>query len=55
MVNGYQRSPDGQGWVETPDRARCCVRHADRLLAPADRLYCVECRAEADAKEGEAP
>ena len=49
VVDGYRRVPGG--WVETEERSRYCVRHADRPLAPGDRLYCRPCRAEADAKE----
>ena len=48
MANGYQRAPDGRGWVETAERGRTCVHHADRPLAPDDRLYCAPCRAETE-------
>ena len=46
-VNGYRRVPGG--WVETEERAACCVIHADRPLAPGDKLLCAGCRAAADA------
>jgi hypothetical protein len=46
-VNGYRRVPGG--WVETEERAAGCVIHADRPLAPGNLLYCVGCRAAADA------
>jgi hypothetical protein len=49
VVDGYRRV--GQVWMETEARAQCCLRHADRPVAPGDRLYCRPCRAEADAKE----
>jgi TubC N-terminal docking domain len=54
-AGGWRRVPGG--WQETEERARRCVVHADRRLAEGDRLYCPECRAEADAKgdEGTAP
>ena len=49
-VNGYRPAPDGRGWVETGARARRCVRHDDRPLAPDDPLYCPPCRAEIEAE-----
>jgi len=49
-ANGYRPVPGG--WIETEARARCCVKHADRPVAPEDKLYCVECRAEADPSHG---
>jgi TubC N-terminal docking domain len=45
-VDGYRRVP--RGWAETEERSRHCVVHADRALAPGDRLYCPECRVGAD-------
>ena len=49
-ANGYRPVPGG--WIETEARARCCVRHADRPLLEGDKLYCIECRAEADPAHG---
>ena len=45
-VDGHRLVPSGR--AETEEPARCCVVHADRPLAPGDRLYCAECRSGAD-------
>ena len=44
-MNGYRRVQGG--WVETAERARRCVIHADWPLRPGDKLRCVGWRAEA--------
>ncbi|MDP8924703.1 MAG: CHC2 zinc finger domain-containing protein [Chloroflexota bacterium] len=41
---GFVPSTDGPGWVLTPERAASCVAHADRPLAPGDKLFCEPCR-----------
>ena len=46
VPDGWQRVPGGV--QETPEHARQCVRHPDRLLAVGDPLYCPACRAEAN-------
>jgi hypothetical protein len=50
QANGYRCVPGG--WVETAERSVRCVVHADRPLAPGDKLLCVGCQLEADAMPG---
>jgi hypothetical protein len=49
-VAGWRRVEGG--WAEAPWRAERCVVHADRPLAPGDRLLCVRCQLEVDAMPG---
>jgi len=42
-LNGWRRSPDRRGWVETPERARRCVFN-DGVLATDNPILCVNHR-----------